>query len=102
MSIYVTRSTAIAARSFDGETIIMSTRDSTLFTLNETATEIWRGADGRTSLEQIVRDRICSAFEIEYGEAYADAESVCRDLAARGILSISGAPIETATGPASQ
>jgi hypothetical protein len=99
MSIYVTRSSSVAARSFDGEMIIMSTRDSNLFTLNETAAEIWKAADGRTPLEQIVRERICTAFEVEVGQACADAETLCRELSANGILTISDAPIETPAEP---
>jgi hypothetical protein len=94
MSLYVTRSSAVAARSFDGEMIIMSTRNSNLLTLNEVAAEIWKAADGRTPLDQIVRERICTAFEVEIDQACADAETLCRDLAAQGILSLSDAPVE--------
>jgi len=94
MSIYVSRSAAVAARSFDSEIIVMSARDSTLFTLNESAAEIWRAADGKTPLDQIVRERICSQFEVVHADAYADAEALCRDLAAHGILSVSVEPID--------
>ena len=38
---YVARSKEIAARRLGGETMIMSGRDSTLYTLNEVATVIW-------------------------------------------------------------
>src|ERR1017187_5738701 len=74
MSIYIARSPAVAARSLDGEMIIMSTKDSKLFTLNEVATEIWQAADGRTPLSQIVQDVVCAKFEAEPEAAYADAE----------------------------
>ena len=37
-SLYVARNPRVAARSLDGEMMIMSGRDSTLFTLNKTAT----------------------------------------------------------------
>jgi hypothetical protein len=94
MSIYIARCSAVAARSFDGETIIMSTSDSTLFNLSEVASEIWRAADGRTPLDQIVRDRICSQFEVEPASAYADAEVFCRELAGHGILLLSDQPVE--------
>jgi len=40
--LYIARSTAVAARSLDGEMMIMSARDSTLFTLNPVGTAIWR------------------------------------------------------------
>ena len=43
---YVARSKQLAARRLGAETMIMSGRDSTLFTLNEVATVIWEAADG--------------------------------------------------------
>jgi hypothetical protein len=95
MSIYIARSLAVAARSLDGEMIIMSTKDSKLFTLNEVATEIWQAADGRTPLSRIVQDVVCVKFEAEPGAAYADAEELCRRLAEHGILVISDQPIES-------
>ena len=96
MSIYIARSPAVAARSLDGEMIIMSTKDSKLFTLNEVATEIWQAADGRTPLSQIVQDVVCAKFEAELEAAYADAEDLCRRLAEHGILVISDQPLESA------
>jgi hypothetical protein len=97
MSLYVARSSAIAARVLDGEMIVMSARDSSLFTLNEVATAIWNAADGRTTIEEIVRERVCTGFEVGNEEALADAEAFCRDLAQHGILIISGQPIEAAS-----
>ncbi len=94
MSTYIARSRSIAARVLDGEMIVMSMEDSTLFTLSEVGTEIWQAADGRTPLEEIVRDRVCARFQVEPAEALADAEVFCRDLAARGILLVSGQPID--------
>ena len=92
-SLYVARNPRVAARSLDGEMMIMSGRDSTLFTLNKTATILWQAADGATPLEQIVQQKICSEFEIEPGEALRDAETLARDLASHGILQISEEPI---------
>ena len=37
----------VAARAVGGEMMIMSAKDSTLFTLNEVAMAIWEAADGR-------------------------------------------------------
>ena len=92
-SLYVARNPRVAARSLDGEMMIMSGRDSTLFTLNKTATILWQAADGATPLEQIVQQKICKEFEIEPGEALRDAETLARDLASHGILQISEEPI---------
>ena len=46
--LYVARNPKVAARSLDDEMMIMSGRDSTLFTLNKTATILWQSADGST------------------------------------------------------
>jgi hypothetical protein len=99
--LYVARNPRVAARSLDGEMMIMSGRDSTLFTLNQTATILWQAADGVTPLQQIVQQRICAEYEVEPGEALRDAESLARDLARHGIFEISEKPIlarETMSG----
>lgn len=93
-NLYLARNPRVAARSLDGEMMIMSGRDSTLFTLNKTATILWQAADGATPLDQIVEQKICAEFEVEPGEALKDAEAVARDLAGHGILQISEQPIE--------
>ena len=87
--LYVARSPRVAARSLDGEMMIMSDRDSTLFTLNRTATLIWQAADGTTPLEEIVEGKICREFEVDPGEALHDAETLARELAGHGILELS-------------
>ena len=92
--IYIARSSAVAARTLEEEMVVMSMRNSTLFTLNEAGAEIWRAADGRTPLSEIVRENICAKFETEPDAAYADAEAFCRQLTERGILLLSDQPIE--------
>ena len=91
--LYIARNPRVAARGLDGEMMIMSGRDSTLFTLNKTATILWQAADGSTSLDEIVDRRICPEFEVERGEALQDAESLARELASHEILQISEEPI---------
>ena len=91
--LYVARDPRVAARSLDGEMMIMSGRDSTLFTLNKTATILWQSADGTTPLDEIVETRICPEFEVEPSEALHDAETLARELASHEILQISDAPI---------
>ncbi len=103
-SLYFARSREIAARALDGEMMIMSTRDSTLFNLNELGTIIWQAADGVTSLEDIVSNNVCAQYEVERAEALADAEAFVRELAEHGILNVSdqpiGTPVTTAKEPA--
>ena len=100
---YVARSTQIAARELGGEMMIMSARDSSLFTLNETASVIWKAADGVTPLDRIVTERVCTEFQVEPEEALRDASELVDELARHGILVVSdtpieGSPIEKATG----
>jgi hypothetical protein len=91
--LYLVRSKEIAARQLGDEMIVMSARDSTLFSLNEVGLVIWEAADGRTTLEQIVKDRVCAEFDVTPEEALKDAESFVRELAAHGILILSDAPV---------
>ena len=92
--LYIAHSKEIAARVLDGEMMIMSARDSTLFSLNELGTIIWQAADGETTLQEIVERRICPEFDVEPEEALKDAESFVRELAAHGILILSETPLE--------
>ena len=101
--MFIARATTVAARSLDGEMMIMSARDSTLFTLNPVATAIWQAADGQTPLSDIVQQKICGQFEVDLAEALKDAENFVGDLASHGILIVSDAPIastKTASGAA--
>jgi hypothetical protein len=91
--LYVARNPKVAARSLDGEMMIMSGRDSTLFTLNRTATILWQAADGATPLNEIVEQRICPEFDVEPAVALQDAETLARDLASHDILQVSENPI---------
>jgi hypothetical protein len=90
---YVARSRTVAARQLGEDMVIMSAADSTLFNLNPVAALIWQAADGRTPLTKIVEERICSAFDVEAGEALRDAEQFVTELAAHGILLLAESPI---------
>ena len=99
-TLYVARSPRIAARKLGEEMLIMSGQDSTLFTLNPTATLLWQAADGTTPLDEIVDRRICPEFEVNREEAIRDAEALAEDLAKHGILLMSDKPIVTTPSPA--
>lgn len=96
---YIVRSSAVAARRLGDEMVIMSALDSTLFSLSEVAAVLWEAADGRTPLDQLVRERVCSSFDVDHSRALRDAEEFVRALAAHGILLVSEQPIES---PAAQ
>lgn len=89
---YIARSSAIAARLLAGEMMIMNSADSTFFTLNEVATAIWQAADGHTPLDVIVREKVCTQFEVDPEQARADAENFVSELSAHRILLVSDQP----------
>jgi hypothetical protein len=91
--IYVARSSAIAARALAGEMIVMNAADSTFFTLNAVATTIFQAADGCTPLSDIVRDHVCSDFDVDPEEAQADAVQFVTELSGHGILLVSDQPL---------
>ncbi len=95
---YVARNPRVAARMLDGEMMIMSGRNSTLFTLNRTATILWQAADGTTPLEQIVVERICGEYDVQPAQALQDAVSLARKLAEHEVLQISEEPFRS-SGP---
>jgi hypothetical protein len=97
---YIARSPRIAARKLGDEMIVMSAADSSLFTLNEVATTIWQSADGRTTLENIVKHQVCEHFAVSEAEAMRDAKELVAELSRYGILLVSDHPIETASGGA--
>ncbi len=91
--LYIARSSRIAARMLGEEMLVMSGQDSTLFTLNPTATILWLAADGVTPLDEIVEHRICSEFDVKPEEAMHDAEALAENLSKYGILLVSEHPI---------
>jgi hypothetical protein len=95
---YVAKSSAIASRILGDEAIIMSTVDSTLFTLNPTGTVIWEAADGRTPLSCIV-EKVCMEFDISLEQAWADVREFVDKLAEHGILLVSDQPIPQKDAP---
>ena len=92
--LYIAKSKDIAARQLGDEMIVMSARDSTLFSLNDVGLVIWQAADGRTPLEEIVKEKVCVEFDVVPEEALKDAESFVRELAGHGILILSETPLE--------
>ena len=95
MATYVNRSSEIASRALGDEMIIMSTVDSTLFTLNPVGTVIWQAADGQTPLARIVEERVCTIFDVTTEQAWIDTEEFIARLAEYGILHLSDHPVTT-------
>ena len=87
--MYVARASDIAARMLGGCVMIMSPRDSSLFSLNEVGSLIWNAADGSMPLANIAENIICAEFDVAPAQALADAEEFVSKLVEHGILKIS-------------
>jgi len=77
--------------------MVMNSADSTFFTLNQVATAIFQAADGHTPLRDIVRDRVCEQFDVDFEQAQSDAEQFVNELSAHGILIVSNQPLAAET-----
>lgn len=94
--LYIARGTDIAARRFGDEVMVMSGKDSELFSLNETASLLWQAADGVTPLAQIVEQKLCTVFDVDAETALRDAAELAAQLAEHGILRVSDHPLADA------
>jgi coenzyme PQQ synthesis protein D (PqqD) len=92
---YIAKSRMAASRELGGEIIIMSAENSTLFTLNDVASLIWKSADGATSLQDIVESKVCAEFDVDSSIALADAERLVDELAEHGLLLVADHPLES-------
>ena len=92
--IYILRSDNVAARQIGDELMIMSARDSSLFSLNETAALLWQAADRSTPLAEIVARDVCPQFDIDMDTALRDATELAHRLAEHGILQVAAQPFE--------
>ena len=91
--IYIKPSRDIAARRMLDEMVIMSVKDSKVFSLNPVATRIWSAADGATTLREIVARAVVSEFDVDADTAYQDAVELVEELAQEGILLLADHPI---------
>jgi hypothetical protein len=94
--VFFTRAGKLAARKVAGEVVILRADDSSLYVLNPVATAVWEAADGRTSLDTVVRDVICRDYDVDPETALRDASEFLAGLAAHGILRTSGQPLAPA------
>ena len=90
---YLARSTRLAARKVDGEMVILSADDSSLYVLNEVATALWEAADGHTPLVTIIERVICTEYDIDAETVRRDALEFAEALAGHHILRVSNDPI---------
>jgi hypothetical protein len=84
MSETVTRNPKLAWREIDGETVIISPEDSHVHELNETASLVWKHAEGQT-LDQLAQ-RISAEYEVSRETARADLEELLTALGEKQLV----------------
>lgn len=92
--LFFARTGKLAVRKVAGEVVILRADDSRLYVLNPVGSAVWEAADGRTSLDAVVRDVICREYEIDRESALRDASEFIAALAAEGVMRTSDHPIE--------
>ena len=98
-NIYQARNSTVGPRELDHERMIMTGRDSTLFTLGEVAAIIWESANGLVTLDETVELKIYAEFDVETAAAQLDAEMMAETLAQDGILHRSRQPMLDSNAP---
>ena len=84
MSETITRNPKLAWREIDGETVIISPEDSHVHELNETASLVWKHAEGQT-LDQLAQ-RISAEYEVSRETARADLEELLTALGEKQLV----------------
>lgn len=90
-SKYIRQNPDTPARTIDGEAIVITPHDSTLHTLNDTATFIWDRADGTRTLEAIARE-LTDEFDVDVDTLKQDALAFVEDAVKKGLLLAADTP----------
>lgn len=92
---YIAQNPDTPARTIDGEAIVITPHDSTLHTLNETATFIWDRADGTRTLEDIARE-MAGEFDVAEEVLREDALAFVEEAVSKGLMHATEGPSPTA------
>ena len=75
----------IIEEDLDDEVCLYRPADDEVVVLNRTAADVWRLADGRVSLDQIV-ERLALGYGVDASRIEQDVQEVTANLADRGFL----------------
>ena len=87
MNQFPERNPKLAWREIDGEAVIISPEDSHVHELNETASLIWKRADGRHNVDEIAA-AVSEEYEVSVTVATTDVRELISTLEQKGLLSI--------------
>ena len=81
------RNEAVRWRGFGGDGILLDPRSGDYFEISETGLMIWEHADGRKTVEEIIRN-LEAHFAADAEELARDTAEFIEDLASKGLISI--------------
>jgi hypothetical protein len=81
----------VAWAEVDGEGVLYDELRQKVHVLSPTATLVWSGIDGRTSLERIARD-LSESFGTDLEVVRSDVLELARDLLERGLITDASSP----------
>lgn len=79
------RNPTLAWREIDGEAVIISPEDSHVHELNETASVIWKNADGKHTVEEIAA-AVAADYDVPVPVAQRDVQELISALSEKGLL----------------
>ena len=79
------RNPKLAWREIDGEAVIISPEDSHVHELNETASVIWKHADGKHTVEEIAA-AVADEYDVPIPVAQRDVKELIFALSEKGLL----------------
>lgn len=82
----------------DGEGVLYDELRQRVHVLSPTATLVWSGIDGRTSLERIARD-LSESFGTDLEVVRSDVLELARDLLERGLITEASSPSDPKLRP---
>lgn len=81
----ITLNPQLAWREIEGRVVVISPEDSMVHELNETASFIWKHADGARSVSEIA-SLLSVEFCVEPAQAKLDTEELLRMFAQKGLV----------------
>jgi hypothetical protein len=85
VSDYLVRNPALAWREMGAEIVIISSEDSRIHELNETASVVWKHADGTRTVDELAA-KLASEFDVEFEAARADVAELLAALGEKRLL----------------
>ena len=94
---YVVRAEPLAARTFDGETVVLTLADRHAHFFNGTATVVFEAIDGRQRVRDLIA-RVCEIFDVDSERATEGVLALLADLEEKGIVRLVDEPQPGPTG----